>query len=139
MPHEVFLDTAGWLALLNATEPLHDEAKRVWGRLASRRTKVVLTDWIIAETGNGMARTVLRKTFRESLLRLISSEMADVAQVSRDLMLRGVDLYHNRPDKTWGLVDCVSFVVMEDNGIQEAFTPDRHFTQAGFTPLLAFD
>jgi hypothetical protein len=36
----------------------------------------------------------------------------------------------------WGLVDCVSFVIMRSLGIREAFTADRHFEQAGFVALL---
>jgi uncharacterized protein len=39
-------------------------------------------------------------------------------------------------DKTWGLVDCASFVVMSERGVMEAFTTDRHFDQAGFACLL---
>jgi uncharacterized protein len=43
----------------------------------------------------------------------------------------------SRPDKDWSLTDCISFVVMKDEGIREALTGDRHFTQAGFVPLFA--
>ncbi len=39
-------------------------------------------------------------------------------------------------DKEWGLVDCVSFVVMREHGIEAALTTDRHFIQAGFRALL---
>ena len=39
-------------------------------------------------------------------------------------------------DKEWGLIDCVSFVVMEYRGITEALTSDAHFEQAGFQALL---
>jgi len=51
-------------------------------------------------------------------------------------MERALLLYSDRPDKTWGLVDCASFVVMEGEGITDAFTTDRHFEQAGFNCLL---
>ena len=34
------------------------------------------------------------------------------------------------------MTDCVSFVVMRDRDLQEAFTNDRHFEQAGFIRLL---
>jgi predicted nucleic acid-binding protein len=34
------------------------------------------------------------------------------------------------------LTDCISFVVMEDEGISEALTGDKHFEQAGFKALL---
>ncbi len=45
-------------------------------------------------------------------------------------------LYSQRPDKDWGLTDCISFAVMTQEGITQAFTSDRHFEQAGFTKLL---
>jgi predicted nucleic acid-binding protein len=48
----------------------------------------------------------------------------------------GVSLYGERSDTDWTLTDCISFVVMHEYGITEALTGDRHFQQAGFTPLL---
>jgi predicted nucleic acid-binding protein len=46
-------------------------------------------------------------------------------------------MYARRPDKHWSMTDCISFVVMEEMGLAEALTADRHFEQAGFTVLLA--
>jgi predicted nucleic acid-binding protein len=46
------------------------------------------------------------------------------------------NLCKNRPDKAWSLVDCTSFVVMQQLGLQEALTTDQHFEQAGFLRLL---
>lgn len=45
-------------------------------------------------------------------------------------------LYEERTDKDWSLTDCISFVLMEQNGIQDALTADHHFEQAGFNVLL---
>jgi predicted nucleic acid-binding protein len=47
-----------------------------------------------------------------------------------------LDLYRERADKRWGLVDCASFLVMKDEQIVEAFTTDQHFEQAGFKAML---
>lgn len=52
------------------------------------------------------------------------------------LCQRGVEFYEKRPDKEWSLTDCISFVVMQDEGITLALTGDKHFEQAGFTALL---
>jgi sugar lactone lactonase YvrE len=41
-----------------------------------------------------------------------------------------------RPDKTWSLTDCISFVVMQDEGLTTAVTTDHHFLQAGFNALM---
>ena len=48
----------------------------------------------------------------------------------------GVQLFANRPDKEWSLTDCISFVVMQQEGITQALTADHHFEQAGFQALL---
>ena len=48
----------------------------------------------------------------------------------------GIELYRRRPDKGWSLTDCISFVVMTDEGLSESLTADRHFEQAGFVALL---
>jgi predicted nucleic acid-binding protein len=41
-----------------------------------------------------------------------------------------------RPDKGYSLTDCVSMLVMRQEGITEILTHDIHFTQEGFTKLL---
>lgn len=56
--------------------------------------------------------------------------------VSESLFRASLDLYASRPDKSWGLVDCASFLVMQEHEIGEVVTNDRHFEQAGFKCLL---
>ncbi|HUY32314.1 MAG TPA: hypothetical protein VMV69_06000 [Pirellulales bacterium] len=46
------------------------------------------------------------------------------------------ELWRTRLDKEWSLVDCVSFVVMQQRNLTEALTTDHHFEQAGFVRLL---
>ena len=53
-----------------------------------------------------------------------------------DGFLSGLELYTDRPDKAWSLVDCVSFKVMRARGLKEALAHDEHFEQAGFVALL---
>jgi len=36
----------------------------------------------------------------------------------------------------WTLTDCISFVVMQSEGLSDALTGDHHFKQAGFATLL---
>lgn len=132
----VFLDTGGWLALLSAFDRLHGSALTVWDDLIARRVPLVLTDWIVAETGNGLVRSPDRWRFRGVVQAIHASPLVELVPVTRDLLDQALHLYSRRLDKTWGLVDCASFAVMQERGIQEAFTQDRHFEQAGFRALL---
>ncbi|MFO0968025.1 MAG: hypothetical protein U0793_20915 [Gemmataceae bacterium] len=60
----------------------------------------------------------------------------EIVPLSEDLYAEAVTLYRARPDKEWGLTDCVSFVVMTQRRITEALTADEHFEQAGFKAIL---
>ena len=59
-----------------------------------------------------------------------------IITLNQELLQSGLSLYEQRLDKDWGLTDCISFVVMQREQIQEAFTSDKHFEQAGFIRLL---
>jgi uncharacterized protein len=136
MSNSIFLDTNGWLALLNATEQLHDQAFELWLNLMNRRRRVFLTDWIIAETGNGLAKTRTKSRFVKVVREMLEAPSVELVVIERDLLLRSLTDYASFTDKAWGLVDCSSFLVMKDRGIVDSFTSDRHFEQAGFNCLL---
>ena len=60
----------------------------------------------------------------------------EIVHIDEQLDVRAWELLENRLDKTWSLVDCASFVVMEQRGLTDALTTDHHFEQAGFVRLL---
>lgn len=132
----VFLDTNGWIAILNASDTLHAPALSAWREINAQRRTLVLTDWIIAETGNGLARTAARSGFSRAVEIVLSSPRVTVVHVDHDLLRRAVRLYADRADKGWGLTDCASFEVMRQMRITDALTSDHHFEQAGFVSLL---
>lgn len=65
-----------------------------------------------------------------------ASPRVKILPLTSGLLNRGLDLMRQRTDKDWSLTDCISFVVMEDEGLREALTGDQHFEQAGFKALL---
>ena len=59
-----------------------------------------------------------------------------VVVATPELWQKTLSLFERHSDKQWSLTDCLSFVVMRDNGITKALTGDRHFVQAGFDALF---
>ena len=132
----VFLDTAYAVALSSTTDAYHHRALALADELEAQGTHLVTTWGVLLEIGNALSKV----QYRHAALELISSLQRDasveIVPLSDPLLQRAMALYAERPDKEWGLTDCISFVVMETRGIRDALTADEHFRQAGFRPLL---
>src|SRR5215813_9094588 len=99
--NRVFLDTSGWVALLNEDDLLHEFADVEFRKLGRVHGQVALTDWIIAETGNCLARTDLRVKFAKAVRAFSTNPNFRIIPVSDNLRERALDLYVKRLDKTW--------------------------------------
>jgi len=97
---------------------------------------IVTTEFILLELGNACARAEDHKDFVTLVESLRASPRATIVTLNTALLERGLKLFKERKDKDWSLTDCISFVVMKDEGIHEALTGDQHFEQAGFAALL---
>jgi uncharacterized protein len=131
----VFADTSFYLALLRAGDLAHDRA------LAESRVSrpIVTTEFVLLELGNACARAEDHADFLALVEAIRASPRIAVTPLDSHLLNRGLGRMASRSDKDWSLTDCISFVVMEDEDIREALTADRHFEQAGFTPLLRLE
>lgn len=130
----LFLDTAFVQALLNANDAFHERATVLLPQVVAA-AEVVVTEAVLAEIGNALSGT-LRNAAAAFIRRCYTAANITVVPVSTSLFLQGLALYESRGDKTWGLTDCISFVVMRERDLVDAATTDRHFRQAGFHPLL---
>ena len=136
MKDEVFLDTADAIALSSLSDDFHQRAVQLAREIRAAETRLVTTRAIMLEIGNALSR----QARRHAGIRLLAAHEVDsrveIVRLSEQLYERAWLLFRERPDKEWGLTDCVSFIVMQDRGLTEALTTDEHFQQAGFQPLM---
>lgn len=136
MRSEVFLDTAFALALANVNDFLHVRAVSLADQLEAQATRLITSRPVLLEIGNSLARLRYRPSAARILTSLEADPLVEIVPLTDELYHEALQLYRERSDKEWGLVDCVSFIIMQDRGITEALTPDKHFEQAGFQALL---
>ncbi len=104
--------------------------------LRRREVALMTTDFVLLEVANALCASA----WREKAVKLIDGlrSLPDLNIVAADttLLAEGWHLYRSRPDKEWSLTDCTSMVVAQRESIEQVFTSDRHFEQAGFVKLL---
>jgi predicted nucleic acid-binding protein len=134
--NDVFLDTSHLIALASTGDEYHQKSIELAEATIASGRRVVTTEAVLLEVGNSLAR----RRYRQGAVALLRCLTADptliIEPVKTALFQRGLDLFEARMDKEWGLVDCISFIVMWDRGLTEALTSDEHFEQAGFIALL---
>lgn len=129
----VFADTSFYVAALSPRDVNHGRAEAVGRGL---RGRLITTEYVLLEVAAFFCAPPHRAVFLGLLQNLENDPDATVFPASADLWQRGVALFAARIDKDWSLTDCISFVVMQERGINEALTADHHFEQAGFIALL---
>ena len=129
----VFAATAFYIAFANPKDRWHEAAAAIGNRW---RGTVVTTEYVVVELGNHLCDPADRPVFLRMAAMIQHDEKTRLAPAASSLLDAGLTLFGNRLDKNWSLTDCISFAVMEADGITEALTCDRHFAQAGFRVLL---
>ena len=132
----VFADAGYWIALFNPRDQLHTRAIAV--SQSTQNRSIVTSQRVLMEFLNYYAS--LGQMFRQQAVGVVRSLQQDtnveIVPLSDEQFEAALTLYAQRQDKTWGIIDCASFLIMEERGITEALAYDEHFRQAGFVPLL---
>lgn len=131
-----FLDTAYAIALSAVTDQYHQKAEILSRQIETEAILLITTRAVILEIGNALAKLRYRAAAIELLDSLEEDLNVEIIPLSEELYSQAIELYRQRPDKEWGITDCISFVVMQDYGVTDALTTDEHFNQAGFKALL---
>ncbi|HKP84763.1 MAG TPA: PIN domain-containing protein [Blastocatellia bacterium] len=134
----LFVDTSGWACIADRRESHHADAAGIYREARKLGQQIVTTNYILAELVSLL--TSPKRLPRSDIISFIeairSASYVEFIHVNESLDYTSWQFLKNRQDKDWSLVDCVSFVIMQDRGILEALTTDHHFEQAGFIRLL---
>jgi uncharacterized protein len=134
----MLVDTSGWGNLIDPTQPFHPQAASLYRSARQEKHHIITTNYIITEVV-----ALLTSPLRIPKLQIIafiqslkSSPYIEILHITPEIDAQAWQLLTNRADKAWSLVNCSSFVIMQQEKITNALTNDHHFEQAGFVRLL---
>ena len=134
---DVFMDTAGFLALWDAADEHHARALRLQGELVRKGRRFLTTDYVIDETVTLLLMRHSHAAAADFLQTVTASESLQLHWVTADRFHAAAAFFARHDDKEWSFTNCVSFGVMHELNLRDCFTTDQHFRQAGFNALLA--
>jgi len=130
---KVFIDTSFVVALVNEKDQHHERASELADLFDAY--PLITTDAVLLEVGNALARN-FKEQASEVIEDFLTSDEVEIVNLDEALFQSAFELYRRHQDKSWGMTDCISFVVMRERGIVEALTNDKDFQQAGFNALM---
>lgn len=126
-----YIDTGAWIALLDAKDTHHEAARAMRSSIQDAQ-EILFTGWhTLIELADGLTRHASQAHSAETIQAIVESQSVHVepSQPHRDRALEFFTKYH---DWNVDLSDCFSFALMEEHGIQRAFTYDDDFAKPGF-------
>jgi len=134
MNSRAFIDTSFIVAALNASDSFHDLAL-IQSEELFEKFEIWITDAVLFEVGNTFSK--VNKSLGADFIQSCFDESDTyIVHTNAEMFLQAVSMYAEFIDKKWSLTDCLSFIVMKDNGIHVAYSSDHHFEQAGFQYTL---
>jgi predicted nucleic acid-binding protein len=133
---EVFVDTSVLYALIDKRDSVHRAAREVVASLVQAGRRLVVSDYVVAESVN-LANSRGGSTVARRVLDLIEqSAGVRMEWIGTDRFELTKTYFRKHADHGYSFTDCTSFVLMRQLRLAEALTTDKHFVEAGFRSLL---
>ncbi|MGE0494118.1 MAG: type II toxin-antitoxin system VapC family toxin [Vulcanimicrobiota bacterium] len=133
--NELFVDTAGWLAVFNPRDTYHRPAADFYRAALRNYRRLLTTNLVVGETYALLGRrrgVAVGLRFLEVLSQSPKLEKLCSTPPLEEAAREWLSKYR---DQDFSFVDAVSFALMQERGIAAAFTFDGHFQVAGFSLL----
>jgi predicted nucleic acid-binding protein len=129
----VFIDTSAFFALMDQSDLLHEPAAKVWTYLVENDVPVITSNYIVVET-----TALLQSRLGFEAARLWKKDIfiiSDTLWIDEKIQILAFELWMSLGRRKISLVDCSSFIIMRNNGIDHFFGFDSHFEDQGFIPF----
>jgi uncharacterized protein len=125
---QVFVDTSGFYACLDGTDPFHAAALNAFTIAEADLWQLVTTNYVVHET----CALVQRRLGWDALEAFLNDLLprCTIRWVDRELHLAGEARLRHVRERRFSLTDAVSLECMSQLGISEAIAQDEHFARA---------
>ena len=129
---KLFVDTGAWLPVIDPRDQYHRPASAFYRQVLQAHRSLITTNLVVAETYVNLRRSLSHAAAVGFLDTIGQSSRIECVWSDMDLEYRARQILRQYADQDFSYVDAVSFALMREMEITEAFAFDRHFVTAGF-------
>lgn len=133
---EIFIDSSAWIAINNKKDQFHNKAIKINRELLQNRCHYITTNFVLDETYTALLTKVSCFAAVDFGEKVINSRAISIIHITAKFEKEAWNIFKQYSDKFFSFTDCTSFVIMRRLRLEEAFTGDHHFEQAGFKILM---
>lgn len=126
----VFVDTSGFYAFLDRTDPFRAQARELFLRARDEKWQLFTTSYVVHESWALIQARLGWDAVEDWLDALLS--MCEIVWVDETLHRLGMARARQARERRLSLTDCVSFEAMTTRGCAEALADDEHFQKLGY-------
>ena len=134
----IFVDSGAWIALFNARDQHHTDARVIYSELGQKQTRILTTDYVLDESVTRLrydSGYTAANRFLETIERAEGTNNLAVARIDESVFDQAKWLFRQYSSEKLSFTDCTSFVVCQHYGISAAFAFDQHFPIMGISLL----
>jgi len=128
----IFIDTGAFLARYLRNDQYHDQSNEIWEAIRRRRETCFTTNFVLNEVFTLLGRRAGNKFAAVRALNIYASRVIKVMRPDRKAEVKAIDIFEKFAGQKITFTDCISFVLMKQEGIKRAFSFDFHFRLAGY-------
>ena len=125
----VFIDTSAFYALFNSDDPHHSAAVSFY---QEEPFLLITTNYVFAELLSLLTKRQGKPTAVACGTQIRASQNLRIIHLNEGVVNRAWGIFTRYKDKKYDLIDCLSFVCMDEFNLSHAFAFDRHFAQHGY-------
>lgn len=129
---QLFIDTAGWMAMADEADPLHKQSVRFRDQSLEQGVILVTSNYILDETLTLIRMRLGIEAAKRWWDLLSKSHRCRVEWMTPERVAHAIRLFFDWKDQPFSFTDCTSCILMRELVIENAMTIDRHFLTAGF-------
>ena len=130
LSNQVFVDTSAFFAISNRRESSHEDATSTLQQLIQARSRLVTTNFIVAEL-HALLLARGNRAVALAALDLYDDQTITIVRVSEADEIEARTIIQQYDDKDFSLTDATCLAIMRRLAIPRAFTLDHNFRQYG--------